>query len=155
MYEVKCPELMDPDDRISIFMAGGITDCPDWRKEVLELFNDYDIQLINPLRDNFDGYDANRQIEQIEWEFEHLEMADIILFYFCKETLNPITLYELGVCAAQDRNIFVACHPEYKRKLDVIQQLSLIKPEVVVHESIKDMVDDIINNFEEIEDFTL
>lgn len=44
------------------------------------------------------------------------------------------------------KKIFVACHPNYVRKLDVITQLGLINPDIVVYNSLDDMLDQ-INQF--------
>jgi hypothetical protein len=33
---------------------------------------------------------------QIAWEYHHLKQAEAIMFWFCKETIQPIVLFELG-----------------------------------------------------------
>jgi hypothetical protein len=52
---------------------------------------------------------------------------------FSQHGLCPIALYELGgraqVC---EQALCVGTHPEYKRKLDVVVQLRLARPEVEV-----------------------
>ncbi|WP_443041424.1 nucleoside 2-deoxyribosyltransferase domain-containing protein [Streptomyces sp. B21-083] len=39
--------------------------------------------------------------EQTAWEYEHLRIADVILFWFRAEAVQPIALYELGAHAAR------------------------------------------------------
>lgn len=147
MYEVKCPEIYKADDRPSIFLAGGISNCSDWQDYAVQRLSNLDIQLINPRRSDFDITDINMTVNQITWEYNHLIEANAILFYFTEETVCPITLYELGVHAKPTyKKIFVACHPNYVRKIDVITQLGLINPSVLVYNSLDDMLDN-INRF--------
>lgn len=150
MKYIECPDTFDPYHDFSllrVFMAGGITNCPDWQLEARQmLLNDPNIMLINPRRSNFDVTIKTMTTEQIKWEFEHLKSADAVMFWFPKETLCPITLFELGVQSMiPERNIFVGCHPEYQRKLDVEVQLSLSRPEIIVRDSLSDVIGDITN----------
>ena len=69
---------------------------------------------------------------QIEWEYRHLQKAEAALFWFPSETLCPITLFELGAWSRSDKLLFVGTHSNYQRRLDVVIQLSLARPEVVV-----------------------
>ena len=80
----------------SLFIAGGITDCPDWQQDIVKLLSDTDITLLNPRRSNFPIHDPNAALEQIAWEHEMLRCARAISFWFPKETICPIVLYELG-----------------------------------------------------------
>ena len=70
---------------------------------------------------------------QIEWEFRHLRRATAVLFWFPRETLCPIALYELGGArCVREQPLFVGTHPDYQRQLDVVVQLRLARPEVTV-----------------------
>ena len=66
-----------------------------------------------------------------------LQMADAILFWFCSETLQPITLYELGAWSMSNKPLFVGVHPAYLRSLDVIVQTRLTRPEIHVVDSLQ------------------
>ena len=70
---------------------------------------------------------------QIRWEFDHLALADVILFWFSVETIQPIVLYELGRWAASDKPLAVGADPGYERRFDVVQQLGLARPGLTVH----------------------
>jgi hypothetical protein len=113
---------------VSIFLAGGITNCPNWQKDMVELLKDLDIVIFNPRRENFPIDDPTEAKRQIEWEFEFLDRADIILFWFAKGSLNPIVLFEYGKWLMNLRNnmnykpLFIGIDPEYKRKQDVLIQ---------------------------------
>jgi len=77
--------------------------------------------------------------EQIEWENIHLKMADKIVFWFPYETLCPITLFELGKYLVSDKQIFVGCHRKYNKRNDVIIQVGLERPDLIIHDSLKSL----------------
>ena len=116
----------------SLFLAGGITNCPDWQAELTDLLRNEDVVLLNPRRANFPIHDPNAAQEQIEWEYRHLRKADTISFWFPKETICPIVLYELGAHSMTDKPLFVGVHPDYARRQDVEIQTGLIRPEIEI-----------------------
>ena len=120
------------DDTQMVFLAGGITGCPDWQQEIVELLKDTNLTLLNPRRTHFPIGNPNAAQEQIEWEHDHLKMGDAILFWFPCETICPIVLYELGAWSMTDKPIFVGVHPDYSRRQDVEIQTGLVRPEITV-----------------------
>lgn len=140
MKYIEAPESMTMRlSEIQVFMAGGITNCPDWQQEMRELLSDTDLTLVNPRRADFPIGDPNAAHEQISWEYSALRLCDAILFWFPKETLCPIVLYELGAWTMQEKPIFVGCHLEYKRIQDVLIQTSLARPGVVIVSSLAEL----------------
>lgn len=139
---IKCPA--EHPGRIeggpSIFLAGGITNCPDWQSDAEKYLSPLNVTIVNPRRENWD-YNAGNDLvrEQIIWEHKHLHMATQILFWFPKETLCPITLFELGNHLPRPMTIWLGCHPEYQRILDVEVQTSLIRPKHVIYKSLEEM----------------
>jgi hypothetical protein len=129
----------------SLFLAGGITGCPDWQQEVVRALKNESITVLNPRRKSFPIQDSTASVEQIKWEYRHLRKASAISFWFPHETLCPIVLYELGAWSMTDKPIFVGVHPDYQRKLDVEIQISLVRPEVEIVYSIQDLVEQIVN----------
>ena len=125
----------------SIFLAGGITNCPDWQQEMRSLLQDTDLILFNPRRAHFPIDDPGAAQEQIEWEHDHLKAADAILFWFPCETLCPIVLYELGAWSMTNKLIFVGVHPDYKRRQDVEIQTYLTRPKVDICYTLEDLAD--------------
>jgi hypothetical protein len=123
-----------------LFLAGSITGAEDWQKdlafkyidpnrvEYLRLIDHYNV--FNPRRENYNGLDPKLEQEQITWEYHCIHHCKHILFWFAKETLAPITLFELGsVLHTHDHsNISIGIDPEYKRKNDVIIQTRLRNP---------------------------
>lgn len=131
MKYIESPEIYKGKKK-SLFLAGGITNCPDWQELMRKALIDTDIVLLNPRRYNFPIGDPNAAEAQIKWEFAHLRKASMILFWFPKETLCPIVLYELGSWSITDKKLFVGVHPEYKRRQDVEIQTRLIRPEIKI-----------------------
>ena len=130
----------------SIFLAGGITGCPDWQASMKNYIATEcpGLNVLNPRRASFDVKDQSAHKEQITWEFNALNQATAILFWFPCETVCPITLYELGVWAVKHNTkgakIMVGCHRDYVRRTDVKTQLSLeISSDFVVHDSLEDL----------------
>lgn len=151
MRVVTCPEefkivypLTEDDVGPVVFMAGGITGCPDWQSEVINHYKNgpqanSTTVLLNPRRTNFDITNPRLSEQQIAWECRHIRKADWVYFWFPKEGKCLITLYELGEAIGSGRNVRVACHPEYERAFDVHQQLALALPELVVMSSLEEL----------------
>ena len=96
MKYIESPTYLSTKSDQTIFLSGGITGCPEWQLEIINLLKDFDIVLLNPRRKIFPIDDPNASDEQIKWEFDHLRKADAILFWFPRESICPIALYELG-----------------------------------------------------------
>jgi hypothetical protein len=114
------------DGRYTLFLAGGISGCPDWQSEALKEFEDLDddCKIANPRRKDFDITDEKVSEKQIKWEHDALSHSNLILFWFPKETVCPITLYELGYWLGFGHvMLFIGVHPEYSRRFDIEQQL--------------------------------
>ncbi len=121
---------------MSIFLAGGISNCPNWQKEVADSLNEYDITVYNPRRKNFPIDIKEESEKQIKWEFDKIRKADIIVFWFSYATLNPITLFEYGAALERNQKIIVGIHPDYKRKIDVEIQTKLKQNDITIVYSI-------------------
>ncbi len=124
----------------SVFLAGGISNCPDWQSEIMEAFKKEKITLLNPRRVDFPMNETSAAQAQIEWEFRHLNLADAILFWFPKETLCPITLFELGAQSRNQKPLFVGIHPDYQRRQDVEIQLQLARPDIEIVYDLKMLI---------------
>jgi len=116
----------------AVFVAGGISGCPDWQKNFIDLFRDEDIVLLNPRRAVYSDDTVQAAKEQIEWEHRHLRQAQAVSFWFPAETLCPITLFELGAWLMTDKPVFIGVHPDYKRRLDVETQAELARPGIKI-----------------------
>ena len=131
---ITAPSIVTP-KYTSVFLAGGITKCKNWQKEVIEELSFEDLSIFNPRQENFDITDKNASYKQISWEFERLEQMDIFSMYFCEsESDQPICMYELGrnIVRMQNRfpndwekRIVISVDDRYKRKQDVLIQTEL------------------------------
>lgn len=141
MRYIECPTVYTPTQgTTSLFLAGGISGCPDWQADVVSLLDDVYIDLLNPRRKNFPIHDPQAAKAQITWEHDHLRLADGILFWFPCETMCPIVLYELGAHSMTDKPLFVGVHPKYSRKQDVEIQTLLARPNVRIVDNIPALV---------------
>ena len=138
---------------ISLFLAGGISNCPNWQEEVCRRldpigssFSTSNLVVLNPRRKTFDS-DKSASKQQIEWEFHHLNATDTILFWFPCETLCPITLFEYGKWLISEKPLFVGCHPDYARKEDLLVQTRLERPDQKIHFDLPDLIADIEDSF--------
>ncbi len=134
----------DADERLpgpSLFLAGGISGCPNWQLRVVRRLDAAGCRVVifNPRRTAFEVGDPAAGPEQIAWEHRHLARADVILFWFpASDSVQPIALYELGAHAARGKPLAVGADPAYSRRLDVVKQLALERPEVTVHDSLRE-----------------
>ena len=128
MQLIKAPSDESPKFK-TVFLAGGISNCPDWQSEVSAALKECPVSVFNPRRDIFPD-DMNAIEEQIKWEFERLRSSDILSFWFPEETLNPVTLFEFGAAMERSLPLVVGINPLYKRRIDVEIQMKLRRPEI-------------------------
>jgi len=144
-YIVEAPNelysIQNEVENIKVFMAGGITNCPDWQQEFISYFKEYDyVTLFNPRRKDFDISDSCAPEKQIVWEHRHLEEADIIIYWFSSGSLNPIVLYELGKYTGK-KHILIGIDKEYERTFDVEVQSKLMGYDLEFFKSINDLAE--------------
>jgi hypothetical protein len=114
-------EIVNP----SVFIAGSIEmgKATDWQKDLLsDLLNTFsapgkEITILNPRRQDWDpSWKQDKECkefrEQVDWELEHLEKADVVAMYLQPGTMSPISLLELGLYAMDQGNKLVVCCPE-------------------------------------------
>lgn len=123
----------------AVFLAGGITGCPDWQGELVALLKDTNYAIFNPRQKNFPIDDPAAAELQIRWEFEYLRKADIISFWFSAEGTQPIVMYELGAWSMSEKPIVVGVEPGFWRAQDVFIQTSLARPDVFVVDTLLDL----------------
>lgn len=142
MKEIKAPSTIDDYDQYSdsLFVAGGISNCPNWQKEFVQSLKHTDIKFYNPRRDTYaETFQKSQELEQISWEHENLKKCVAISFWFPKETLCPITLFEYGYWLHSDKQIFLGIHPEYLRKADLEIQTELSQKNIQIVYSLENL----------------
>lgn len=117
-----------------IFLAGSIEQgiAENWQEVIIEAFP-FNVDFLNPRRDHWDDswkQDLNNPnfYEQVTWEMDMLDAADIIIMYFDPNTKSPISLLELGLYAKEqihnNRRMMVCCPEGFWRKgnVDIVCQ---------------------------------
>lgn len=145
MKIVTAPEDFIPlQTEIKCFLAGGITNCPDWQTDVINQLKKIDTEipgeldrlvLFNPRRPNFPINDPNAAEEQITWEFKWLQQMDLFTMWFSGgDSDQPICMYELGRNLQRmvyrfptdySHRILISYDSSYKRAQDVKIQTEL------------------------------
>lgn len=153
-YEYKDNSFPYDEWKKSLFLAGGITNCPNWQKELVRLLKNTDLIIFNPRRENFPIHDPDAAYKQIKWEYKKFQVCKLISFWFSSGSLNPIVLFEYGRWSyiaiklwSYYIKIFVGIDPEYKRKQDVEIQTKLLEPvgeRINIVYSLKDLANQII-----------
>lgn len=146
----KAPEEIPlQNDVKTIFLAGSIEmdKAIDWQKYCEEALKENYI-IFNPRRDEWDSswsqtIENDNFNEQVTWELNALEKADIIIMYFAGNTMSPISLLEFGLYAQSNKmkvvveenfwrkgNIDIVCKRYNIEQFNTLQDLikSLIKP---------------------------
>lgn len=114
----------------AIFLAGSIEmgKAEDWQAALVEQLSDLDVTFLNPRRPTWDSswkqsIDNPVFAEQVNWELDALEHADVIAMYFAPGTQSPISLLELGLFATSGK-LIVCCPEGFWRKgnVDIVCQ---------------------------------
>lgn len=79
------------------------------------------------------------------WEYEHLQSADVLIYWFSMGSLNPIVLYELGRWgnSSKDKSMIIGIDPKYERSQDVIIQTQLSRPDVPIVYTLEDVASEL------------
>ena len=98
----------------------------DWQTSLEEKLSGMDIIILNPRRDHWDSSWLQSKTtpqfrEQVEWELNALETADLIAMYFAPHTKSPVSLLELGLFARSGK-LVVCCPDGFWRKgnIDIV-----------------------------------
>ena len=117
--------LPNSSPKLKVFLAGSIEmdRAENWQTRLTETLQHEDIIFFNPRRDQWDAswkqsIDNPQFREQVDWEMDGLELADIIVVYFDPNTKSPITLLEVGLHAASGK-ILLCCPDGFWRKGNV------------------------------------
>lgn len=146
MKVYKAPEIYELTDRKRIFLAGSIEmgKAEDWQSRVTKELEEFDIDILNPRRDDWDSSweqkITNPQFyEQVDWELNSLTYADIIIMNFVPDTISPISLLELGLY--KTKNILVCCPEGFHRKgnVDIVCERYAIP----LYDNIEDLIDEV------------
>lgn len=132
---VEAPEEYQPvPGERSVFLAGGITHCPNWQAEALDLIHDRQPEavVINPRRAVFDP--GASETLQVEWEHHHLQLADVVLFWFpAAASDQPIALFELGAALHRGATVVIGAEQTWHRYTNLAAQVRLAGRDIEIH----------------------
>jgi len=119
------PHRQNLDGQRVVFLGKAI----DWQASLAQAFlaKHPEIILANPRRLDWNS-SWEQSIhhpefnEQVTWELDHIERADLVIFFFQPDTYSPITLLELGKRLEHPNaatNTLVCCPAGFWRKGNV------------------------------------
>lgn len=136
---------------MSVFLAGITTSTneADWRQSLTNALINYPVTIFNPNRPDWDGtwredFSDHRWEEQVSWELDMQDAADIVVFFFHKSTDAPISLLELGM-AIRTKRVIVCAQNEYRKRgnIEAVCRrfgVQLLSTEVQLRDSLIDML---------------
>jgi hypothetical protein len=147
VHEYICPAQPSKTDlgNKSVFVGGGISNCPDWQKQFVKLVDmkiskmsatkdsdcqEFILSMLNPRRLNFPIGDPSASEFQIAWEAEYLKQSKAIFLWFPKDSEGPISLFETGKWAMSAKPIFLGIEPGYPRSNELVAQVKSIRPNI-------------------------
>jgi hypothetical protein len=124
MRQVKAPS--QPGFETRIFLAGSIEmgRAEQWQERIMDAMSDVSgLVILNPRRDDWDASWEQRAdnpefAEQVNWELDMLDAADIVVLYLAPGSESPISLLEFGLCAHSGK-LKVCCPDGFWRKGNV------------------------------------
>jgi hypothetical protein len=136
---------------ITMFLGGSIEMgvAEDWQTKITEQLAIYEnVTVLNPRRDAWDSSWEQRMsnpqfAEQVVWELDSLDKADIIIMYFSPDTKSPISLLELGLF--KDHRIYVCCPDGFWRKGNV--EIVCDRYNIPLYDDLDSMLQQIIKQF--------
>lgn len=129
----------------SVFLAGAITGAGDWQQDMRGMLTNSGIMVVNPRHASFPMDDPSAAEAQIAWEYKYLRLVDMVLFWFPKDAVAPIALYELGTWSMTSKPIFIGIEPGFWRETDVRIQTNLVRPKVTIVSTLPDLAVSVID----------
>jgi hypothetical protein len=115
----------------SIFLAGSIDNgkAEDWQTTIINALHHFDVDILNPRRKDWDSSWEQKITnpkfkEQVLWELDGLNRANLIVMYFAPGSVSPISLLELGLYA-RERKMIIFCNEKFWRKgnVDIVAEI--------------------------------
>lgn len=112
------PPIRLIDSKFTVFLAGTIEmgNSPDWQREVFHRLNSYDMNILNPRRV---VYGETAIEEQVNWELDAMEMADLIIMHLEPDCKAPVSMLEFGLYAKSGK-LIVHCPEGFWRRDNIL-----------------------------------
>lgn len=151
---IKAPQEYTQGEACDIFLGGSIDmgSAENWQERLTKDLSDYEnIVILNPRRDDWDSSwkqdptPGTQFYEQVSWELDQQENADVLVYYFAADSKSPITLLELGLFGAD--NVIVCCPKEFYRYGNI--KMVCDRYEITMVETYEDMLKTIRDSLDE------
>lgn len=126
MEVYKAPQKYPIDKKLTVFLGGSIEmgKAELWQESLTEKLKDFDIRILNPRRDDYDGgqkqsIDNPYFKEQVDWELDGLDRSDLIVMYLQPDTLSPISIGEINLhinTMEWNKHMIICCPEGFWRK---------------------------------------
>lgn len=109
-------DVMSSDFAPCIFLAGAIDmgAAVDWQAYVIEQLRDKHCTLFNPRRAT--PFTPEMLDEQILWELDALEAADVVFMWFPRDSKAPVAMFESGLYLQSGKLLLGAEDGFYRRR---------------------------------------
>ena len=146
MREVKAPSRPPLERRV--FLAGSIEmgQAEQWQQRIVDALSEAgDLVILNPRRDDWDDSweqraDDPQFSEQVSWELDMLDAADVVVMYLAPGTKSPVSLLELGLCARSGK-LRVCCPEGFWRRGNV--EMVCRRNRIPLFETLDDLIADL------------
>ena len=156
MREVKAPSRPGLERRV--FLAGSIEmgQAEQWQERVVAALSEAsteartgaeagDLVILNPRRDDWDDSweqraDDPQFSEQVNWELDMLDAADIVVMYLAPGTTSPVSLLEFGLYARSGK-LRVCCPEGFWRRGNV--EVVCRRNRIPLFETLDDLIADL------------
>lgn len=125
-----------------VFLGGSIENgkAKDWQKDMTEFYTSLGYGVFNPRRDDWNAdwkqdFTNPQFFQQVIWELNALDNADLILFYIDPATVSPITLYEFGRYSTSGK-VTMVCPDGFFRKGNI--DIACFKDNIPLFDTLED-----------------
>jgi hypothetical protein len=144
--EIKAP--LPPGFDLRVFLAGSIEmgTAQQWQERIMNALSDVShLVILNPRRDDWDSSweqraDNPQFFEQVSWELDMLDAADIVVMYLAPGTQSPVSLLEFGLCARSGK-LKVCCPEGFWRRGNV--EMVCRRNQIPLFETLDDLIADL------------
>jgi hypothetical protein len=137
------PPLRPQVTRPSVILYGAIQPEPAWQTSLAASLSDLPIHILDPRRDDWDhtwveDVSFPKFAEQVAWEMDHAQVADVIVFHFAAGALAPVALLELGMHAATGK-VIVCCPKGFYKRGNV--QMVCLRHGIEMLETLEELIE--------------
>lgn len=146
----EAPNYYEPaaGDPPAVFLAGGITKCPNWHPHAVNVLRESGVPMVvlNPARKDFPIDDPDAGEAQVRWEQHHLLLpATITMLWFPAplepQIVQPIAMFEFGQAInSRPGRLLVGASDQYPRQRDVHLMMKVHHPDTPVQVSLNGLL---------------